>query len=47
MRHRSKVKPDPNVIAVFLQFSVREVRAIISDDAMWDAESHHEAANKL
>src|SRR3954447_8301911 len=34
-------------MTIFLQLSLSEVGAIISDDDVWEAESHHEVCVKL
>jgi hypothetical protein len=34
-------------MAVFFNFSLRQVSAIVGDDAMWDAESDHNVLDKL
>jgi hypothetical protein len=47
MRHRWKVKADSVVMAVFLNFSLRQVGAIVGDDAMWDTKSYHNVLGKL
>jgi hypothetical protein len=47
MCHICKVKADSVVMAVFFNFSLRQVRAIIGDDAMWDAKSHHNVFKKF
>jgi hypothetical protein len=47
MRHRCKVKADFVVMAVFFNFSLRQVSAIAGDDAMWDAESNHNVLDKF
>jgi hypothetical protein len=47
MCHRCKVKADSVVMAVFFNFSLRQVSAIVSDDAMWDAESYHNVLDKF
>jgi hypothetical protein len=47
MRHRCKVKEDSIVMAVLFNFSLRQIGAIIGDDAMWDTKSHHNVLDKL
>jgi hypothetical protein len=47
MCHRCQVKADSVVMAVFFNFSLRQVSAIVGDDAMWDAESDHNVLDKL
>jgi hypothetical protein len=47
MCHRCKVKVDSIVKAVFFNFSLREVSAIVADDAMWDAESDHNVLDEF
>jgi hypothetical protein len=47
MCHIGKVKADSVVMAVILNFSLRQVGSIVGDDAMWDAESYHSVLDKL
>jgi hypothetical protein len=47
MCHRCKVKADSVVMEVFFNFSLRQVRAIVGDDAMWDAKSYHNVLDKF
>jgi hypothetical protein len=47
MRHRCQVKVDSVVLAVLFNFSLRQVSAIVGDDAMWDAESDHNVLDKF
>jgi hypothetical protein len=47
MCHRCKVKEDSVVMAVFFNFSLRLVSAVVGDDAMWDAESYHNVLDKF
>jgi hypothetical protein len=47
MSHRCKVKANPVVMAVFFDFSLRQVAAIVADDAMWDTKSYHNVLDKL
>ena len=39
MSHRGEVEPDSHLFAVFLQFALREIAPIVSNDTMWEAES--------
>jgi ribulose 1,5-bisphosphate synthetase/thiazole synthase len=41
MCHRCKVKADSVVMAVHFNFFLRQVSAVVGNDAMWDAESNH------
>jgi hypothetical protein len=47
MRHRCKVKADPVVMAVLFNFSLRQVGAIVGDDAIWVTKSYHNVLDKL
>jgi hypothetical protein len=47
MCHIGKVKADSVVMAVILNFSLRQVGSIVGDDAMWDTESYHNVLDKL
>jgi hypothetical protein len=47
MRHRCKVKADSIVMAVFFNLSLRQVGAIVGDDAMWDTKSYHNVLDKF
>jgi hypothetical protein len=39
MSHICKVKTDPIVMAVLFDFSLRQVGAVVGDDAMWDTDT--------
>jgi hypothetical protein len=47
MHHRCKVKADAIVMAVFFNFSLRQVGTIVGDDAMWDTKSYHNVLDKF
>jgi hypothetical protein len=47
MCHRCKVKVDSVVMAVFFNFSLRQVSVVVGDDAMWDAKSNHNVLDKF
>jgi hypothetical protein len=47
MWHRCKVEADPIVMAVLFNFSLRQIGAIVGDDAMWDTKFHHNVLDKL
>jgi hypothetical protein len=47
MRHRCQVKADVVVMAVLFNFSLRQVSAIVGDDAMWDTESDHNVLDEF
>jgi hypothetical protein len=47
MCHRCQVKEDSIVMAVLFNLSLRQVSAVVGDDAMWDAESNHNVLDKL
>jgi hypothetical protein len=47
MCHRCKVKVDSVVMVVFFNFSLRQVRAIVGDNAMWATKSYHNVLDKF
>jgi hypothetical protein len=47
MCHGCKVNADSVVMAIFLNFSLRQIGAIVGDDAMWDTKSYHNVLDKL
>jgi hypothetical protein len=47
MYHKCKVKAGSVVMAVFFNFSLRQVSVVVGDDAMWDAESYHNFLDKF
>jgi hypothetical protein len=47
MCHRCQVKADSVVMAVFFNFSLRQVSVVVGDDAMWDAKSNHNVLKKF
>jgi hypothetical protein len=47
MRHRCQVKADSVVMAVLFNFSLRQLSAIVGDDAMWDAKSDHNVLDEF
>jgi hypothetical protein len=47
MCHRYKVKADSTMMAVLFNFSLRQVGAIVGDDAMWDTKSNHNVLDEL
>jgi hypothetical protein len=47
MCHRCQVEADSIVMAVFFDFSLRQVSDVVGNYAMWDAESDHNVLDEF